>query len=339
MEICELDKRYEKAWDEFVFSDPKSTFYHQIGWKNVIEKSYTYKPYYLLAKEDDKVMGVLPMFLIKSYLFGRKLISVPFAPYGGALGKADVVNALIERAIELGKELDASYAEFRSANNSNDLSTVSFYATSILELNASPDIVWNERITRNKRKNIVKSQKRNLSVDFSDKIKDFYDIFAINMRNLGSPIHSKNFFSNILHEFPNSSKTQIVSLDNKPIYVAFYLFYNNTIINCWSSSLEEYRNLYPTDRGIWAAIEYGCLNGYQFYDFGRSQLGSDNMEFKERWGAETKKLDYQYYLNGLKEIPDNTSSNPKRKYFAKIWRILPLKLTKVIGSRFRREIA
>lgn len=338
MEIYELRKEDEKVWDEYVLNHPDSTFYHQIGWKYVVEKSYGHKPYYLIAKDEGEIKGVLPLFFMKSMIFGKKLVSQPFVPYGGAVGEKNAVDILIEHAIKLAREIDVDYLEIRNARNSSNLLTNSLYATSILELDQNPRIVWDEKLTRNKRKNVVKSQKRDLSVKFISEIDDFYKIFAINMRDLGSPIHSKIFFKNILEQFPNTSKVQIVSLDSKPIYAAFYLFYKNTIINSWSSSLEDYRNYYPTDFGIWTAIEYGCNNNFKYYDFGRSQLGSANMEFKERWGAEPKKLEYQYYLNKASKIPDNTSANSNRQSFAKLWKVLPLSITRSFGPMFRKEI-
>lgn len=342
MEVCELENQDERAWDEYTFTQPDSTFYHQIGWKNVVEKSYGHKPYYLLAKEDGEIKGILPLFYIKSLLFGKKLVSLPFAPYGGAIGENNAVIMLIKQAIRLTTDLGADYLEMKNAKDINlniNLNTNPLYVTSILKLDSNPEKVWNEKLTRNKRKNVVKSQKRNLSVKYSNEIDDFYQIFAINMHELGSPIHSKIFFNNILKNFPNEAKTQIVSIDSKPIYAAFYLFYKDTLINSWSSSLEKYRNYYPTDFGIWAAIEYGCKNNYNYYDFGRSQRRSSNMEFKERWGAETKNLEYQYFLNKARYIPNNTSENSNRQNFAKVWKRLPLSITRSLGPTFRQKIA
>lgn len=338
MEITELKKVDEKEWDEYVFNHPDSTFFHQVGWKHVVEKSYGHESYYLLARENGEIKGVLPLFFVKSYIFGKKLVSVPFAPYGGAVGEKNAVEILIEQAIGLAKHLGVDYLELRNASNASNLVTNSLYSTSILLLDEDSNIVWEERLTRNKRKNVVKSQKRNLSVKFAREINEFYEIFAINMRDLGSPIQSDAFFNNILEQFPDSAKVQIVSFESKPIYAAFYLFYKNMIINSWSSSLEEYRNYYPTDFGIWTAIEYGCGNKYKYYDFGRSQEGSANMEFKERWGAETKKLEYQYYLNKTSQIPNNTSQNPNRSNFSKLWKKLPISVTRSFGPMLRKKI-
>jgi len=51
MEISELQREDEKAWDEYVLKTEHSTFYHQIGWRNVVAKTYKHIPVYLIAKE------------------------------------------------------------------------------------------------------------------------------------------------------------------------------------------------------------------------------------------------------------------------------------------------
>ena len=48
----------------------------------MVEKTYKHKPVYLVAKEESEIKGVLPLFLMRSGLFGKKRDSVPFAPYG-----------------------------------------------------------------------------------------------------------------------------------------------------------------------------------------------------------------------------------------------------------------
>ncbi|VUT26082.1 MAG: hypothetical protein MOIL_01377 [Candidatus Methanolliviera sp. GoM_oil] len=65
MEISELRTGEEDAWDSYVYESDASTFYHQIGWRNVVLKTYGHKPRYLVARGDDGgIIGVLPMFLM-----------------------------------------------------------------------------------------------------------------------------------------------------------------------------------------------------------------------------------------------------------------------------------
>ncbi len=53
MEISELRTGDADAWDSYVHESDTSTFYHQIGWRNVVLKTYGHKPRYLVARGDD----------------------------------------------------------------------------------------------------------------------------------------------------------------------------------------------------------------------------------------------------------------------------------------------
>jgi FemAB-related protein (PEP-CTERM system-associated) len=337
LEISELHRNDEKAWDEYVYRHPDSTFYHQIGWRNVVEKTYGHKSIYLVAKEDSKIKGILPLFLMKSRLFGTKLVSVPFGPYGGSCVDDKMTeHQLIEEAKKLTVDHNADYLELRSIfNNIESLPSTSAYVTSILELDKDPKVILMNKLNRNKRKTIYKSFKRDLTARWAERTAEFYEIYSRNMRNLGSPAHSNRFFENILKEFANNSKILIVERSGELLYAAFYLFYKDTVINSWSSTLDEYRKYYPTDFGIWNAIKYSCKAGYKYYDFGRSQQNSSNLEFKRRWGTKIKQLHYQYYLNNISEVPNITTSNAKRQRFAKVWKKLPLSIANMLGPLLR----
>ena len=110
LQITELEREDEAAWDAYVYNSATSTFYHQLRsfliklfkslmWRNVVEKIYKHKPVYLIAKEDSDIKGVLPLFMMKSFIFGKKLVSVPFAPYGGVCADNETAErALVEEA-------------------------------------------------------------------------------------------------------------------------------------------------------------------------------------------------------------------------------------------------
>jgi len=50
LEVYEL-KKEEKLWDSYIHNSNTSTFYHQLGWRNVVAR--TYKHIYL-AKEGER---------------------------------------------------------------------------------------------------------------------------------------------------------------------------------------------------------------------------------------------------------------------------------------------
>lgn len=338
MEIKILGKVDEPRWDEFVNNNSSSAFFHQVGWKNVVERTYGHKPYYLFAKENERVVGILPLFLIKDVLWGKRLVSLPFAPFAEVCANdKNVVKLLINESEALAKDLGADYLELRARFNDVNFPTDFTFVTSVLELNANVELIF-ENLPQNKRRNITKSMKRELVVKWSGKLNDFYPIYSRNMRDLGTPPHNYRFFDNILREFPDGSTILIVQLNDVVLYSALLLFYRDTVIDFMSSTIEKYRKYYPTDFGIWNAITYASEKGFRYFDFGRSIKDSSNHEFKRRWGAETQQLYYHYYLNKAHDLPHLNPSSLKYRRLSKIWRRLPLPIANRLGPIIRRNI-
>ena len=154
------------------------------------------------------------------------------------------------------------------------------------------------------------------------------------MLKLGSPVHSKFFFENILEQYGKKAQISSVYYNNICIYSSFYIFKKDVMINCWSSTLNKYRKYYPTDFGIWNTIKDGISNNFKYMDFGRSQYGSSNLEFKRRWGATLNQLHYYYLARSNVQFSTN-SGNMNREKFEKLWRLLPLSLSTILGPKIR----
>jgi serine/alanine adding enzyme len=344
MEITELQREEEeKAWNSYIHNSNTSTFYHQIGWRNVVEKTYKHKPIYLIAKEEDEIKGVLPLFLMKSVLFGKKLVSVPFAPYGGVCADNETVkNALVEEAKRITKECGADYLELRYLNldkNKNELrlETNKNYITFILNLNQDSDVVW--RGFNNKVRNAIrKALKSNLEIRRDNNLEEFYGLYTKSMRDLGTPSHSYTFFKNLLLKFHEHTKIVRVQYQGMTIAALFLLFFKDTMTSGWAASDRAYQKFNPNNLLYWKIIKAGCEEGYDYFDFGRSIYDSGTFRFKKPWGAEPEQLYYYYYLGTSKNIPDTSQSNPKRQKFAKVWSKLPTPLTSKLGPVLRSNI-
>lgn len=338
MEICELKYNDEKKWDEYVLKHPESTFYHQISWKNIVQNSYGHIPYYLLAKEGDKIKGVFPLFLMKNLIFGTKLVSVPFAPYGGAISDNSAIeDLLIGYGRKITDEISANYMELRNNVSKNlGLPCSDKYLTMILKLDKDPQLVWQRDFNNKIRNAAKKSLKSELEVSDSN-VEDFYELYSKNMRDLGSPSHSKEFFNNVILESGKLAEIISVSHRGKPVSAAILLYFKDTVISGWAASDRIYNKLNPNNLLYWTAIKQACENGYQYFDFGRSIYDSGTYNFKKPWGVTSCKLQYAYYLKKSKIVPDTSQSNMKRKKFAKVWSKMPLSLTNYIGPKLRGE--
>lgn len=339
LEIYKLKREEEEVWDSYVLKSDQSTFYHQLGWRNVVEKTYKHKPIYLIAKEESEIKGVLPLFLMKCMFFGKKLVSVPFVPYGGVCADNKTIeNALIEEAKRITKEFSADYLELRHYSNKGvDLPTISTYYNLLIKLDPDPEKLW-KRFHTNVRNSTRKAIKYGLKSDIGKRyINDFCRVYSINMRDLGTPVHKFEFFKNALTEFAERSNILVVKRENEVIAALLFFYFKDIVVPGWASSIKEYKSMNPNNLLYWEIIKDGCEKGYSYYDFGRSQANSGNFNFKKKWGAEARQLHYQYYLYKGDKILDLSFSNPRRKMFAKFWRKLPIPIANILGSKIREN--
>ena len=102
-------------WDRYVLGHPMATGYHLEAWRRVIQETFGHEIFYLMAKDQDgEVRGVLPLVFLRSRLFGRFLVSMPFVNYGGLLvDNAEAKGALLREAEVLAMDLKASHIELR----------------------------------------------------------------------------------------------------------------------------------------------------------------------------------------------------------------------------------
>jgi FemAB-related protein (PEP-CTERM system-associated) len=340
LEIQEFRKEDEKKWDTFVRGQEDATFFHLIGWKNVIEKTYKHKSYYLVAKEDSEIKGILPLFLMKSVFFGKKIVSVPFCDYGGVCANDEHTrDLLIEEAKKITKEKSVDYLELRQMHgNYGGLISKDLYYTLILDLKHDSEFLW-MNFDKKVRNAIRKAVKFNLNVTVGERyINEFYVIFSKNMRDLGTPVHNFSFFRNFLSEFPNQTNILITSYEEKIVGAMFLLQFKDTIYAPWVSSDRQYFHLNPNNMLYWEAIKYGCEKGYKYFDFGRSKWNSGTFRFKKPWGAIPKQLYYLYYLNSLDNMPNLDPSNQKYRTLTQVWKKLPVSIATMVGPKIRRNI-
>lgn len=386
------------VWDSYVYNHPRATLYHLSGWKNVIEKTYGHKTYYLMAIKEaqqcttniqnpetrnqreetdselsamsyelnsDQVVGVLPLVHLKHFLFGNSLISIPFFDLGGVLADdEESEKALLSEAIELGQKLRANSIELRhmeplswlahssqlTANGkknspmSYDLSAVSCATKShkvrmLLDLPESSEELM-KSFKAKLRSQIKKPLKEGLKSKTGgiELLEDFYKVFSINMRDLGSPVHSRNLMQNVLEEFPEESRIVIVYKDNKPLACSLFVGFKHTLENPWASATRAYSRLSPNMLLYWAMLEYASDNGFRYFDFGRSSPDEGTYKFKEQWGAKPTQLHWHYIsLNG-NPVGEQTSEKSKFERAIRYWQKLPVPITRILGPMIRKHI-
>ena len=85
-------------------------------------------------------------------------------------------------------------------------------------------------------------------------------------------------------------------------------------------------------------MSQACEKGIQVFDFGRSKKGTGSYSFKKNWGFEPKPLHYEYRLVKAKELPDINPLNPKYQIFIKLWKRMPLSVSRLIGPMIAKDL-
>lgn len=330
-----------KEWDDYVDTHPDGCVFQTSAWQQVVHLTYSHQPFYLMAKRDSKICGVLPLFLIDSRLFGRVLATCPYASSGSILSSGETeMRALVDKAMDLARELRVDYVELksRSLTEHEGLQRHTDYVNHYLLL-GDPEVVWQSRLKKKTRTAVRRAEKSGLTIEKGHHLLDaFYQMMALNMRRLGTPVHSKAFYQKILQSFGHRAEIWAVAYQDLLVSAVLFLRYRQEIVGLSRCSRDEYYHLRPNNFLYWDVLKQACLAGAGRYDFGRSLKGSGTGKFKEAWGAEAKPLYYEYFLNRRKNIPRINQKNPRYQLASAVWRHMPLSLTKLIGPYLIKDI-
>lgn len=362
MEVRSINLEDVLKWDAYVRSHPMGNVYHLAGWRNVITKTYGHDSFYLAAFETaengspPKIHGVLPLFRLKSLLFGNQLVSIPYFDFGGVLADSEEVEkGLIAAAMQIAGEMHSKCVELRQMNVLPCLASGdttfgtdgkrwtcrdhSKKVRMLRQLANSPEELL-QSFKSKLRSQIKRPQKAGLTaqVGGEELIEDFYSVFCVNMRDLGSPVHSRSMMENVLMEFRTTSRIAVVYLGRKPVACSLFMGFRNTLYNPWASSLSEHSNLSPNMLLYWTMLEYACRNGYAVFDFGRSSPGSGTYRFKGQWTAMPLPLHWYCFHPESKQNAESSSEVSRFGMAVRIWQKLPVGLSRLAGPHIRKHI-
>lgn len=326
------------AWDVFVNSRGDESGYHAWDWQHVFANAFGHEPVYLIARHGLQIEGVLPLVHIKSRLFGNSLTSLPFLNYGGVMADtADAAAALVAAAKNEARARRCEHVELRHvAPQFPDLPCKSHKVSMRLPL-AGVSIDTLDRKVRNQ---IRKAEKSNLVVERGGEslVRDFYTVFARNMRDLGTPVYSRRLFEEVLRVFPQRSQLHIVRLNGLPVAAGFTYRTPQRVQLPWASSIRDYNPLCPNVLLYWDAIQFAASTGAATFDMGRSTPNEGTFKFKAQWGAQAVPLHWEYQLLASEQLPNVSPANPKFQLAIALWQKLPVSVTLRVGPMIVRAI-
>ena len=341
LRVTELDSERLADWDKFVETCSEATFFHKVGWKNVIEDSFGHRTYFLYAERNGAIEGILPLAHIKSMVFGNSLVSLSFCVNAGPIAlNAEALQALDDAARALAAKLNVDQLEYRQAKpGSFDKAVLvdDFYFTFLKSID--PDIEKNMlAIPRKQRAMVRKGQKLGLSSEIDADCKRLHAVYAESVRNLGTPVFGRRYFENLKQEFGEDCEILIVTHEGKPISGVMSFYFRDEVLPYYGGGGARARELAANDFMYWEVMRRACEKGARIFDFGRSKRGTGAFDFKKNWGFEPQALHYHHIMRRGEKPAQINPLNPKLQPFIKIWRRLPLPVANVIGPHIVRYL-
>ncbi|HEX7120392.1 MAG TPA: FemAB family XrtA/PEP-CTERM system-associated protein [Longimicrobiales bacterium] len=328
------------AWDDFVDRSPDASFAHLWRWRTVLADVYGHDARYLVAKDaDGRWRGVLPLVRLRSRLFGRHLVSVPLLNHGGAIGAPAARAQLAEHAAEEARRWGADTLVLRQREPvACALPTARHKVTVALELPDSPATLWRETLRSKVRSQIRRAMKEAMDVRFGpDQRRAFHEVYARNMRDLGTPAHPPALFEAIAGAFPEHVVFGAVYRHGRPVAGGCGFRWRDAFEMTWASSLREFNRMAPNMLLYWAFMEEMTARGVRVFDFGRCTPGSATHRFKLQWGGAELPLPWLHWSR-RGAPPDTPGERPPMRWARAAWRRLPATIADRLGPAVAREL-
>jgi FemAB-related protein (PEP-CTERM system-associated) len=315
--------------------------YHP-AWLYVLQQGLKQAPYCLEAVKGERTLGFLALAYVRSLLFGRFLVSLPYLNYGGACTKEEPTAArLIDEAVRLADLLGVRYLELRHEHAVEHPALTYMRTDKVhmrLALPPTTEELW-KRLTAKVRNQVRKGQNNGLNVLWGGEelLPDFYTVFSQNMRDLGTPVYGRSLFRSILRQFPERAEICVLRAASRPAAAALLLHGWGITEVPSASSLRAYNPTCVNMLMYWHLLERSVQRKQTAFDFGRSSRNSTTYRFKKQWGAKPSQAEWQYYLRAGKP-PGLRYDNPRYQRLIRMWQRLPIGLTRLLGPRIVRGI-
>ena len=342
-------------WDKFVRNHPQGTVYHLSNWKRAVEMSFSHIQGEVVALRDSEtgvLIGGVPVYTVRSWLLGKRLVCAPFATRCDPLlsvGSVDaapgepgsVISALLLRL----NAIKADRLEVRTCRP-DALSSINWTAQEgfkhhYIELRPDLDELLNTFSRSNVRKRIRKSEREGVRIRRGTTQTDFLSVcrhlFSTRKR-LGLPPFPERFLLSLYQCFDpvdfcffvaERGEENIGGLVAFQLGRRFMLEHLGYDFSC--------QHLGVSQALYWAAIRYAATAGCKTVSLGRTNAQHEGlMTYKEHWGAKEEDLVYLRYSCGNNRRGFLLKTNGT-SFFRQFIRVCPEKLCRVISHLFFRH--
>lgn len=275
---------------------------------------------YKVFNGSKRVIAIIPFIKDKK---GRYW-SIPFVSTGGFLCE----GGIDEKVLNLFKDdkyfIRGTHPLIRSGSPVKVLTYIELEDSSEKQLYS-----WKSKL----RSQIKKSVKTGFhcKTGGSELVNIFYGLYAENMASLGSPVYSIDLFKKILSGYTKNSLVFVVYKESEIVATSIVLGYRGYAEVLWAASNKSYNRAGGNMFLYWKMIEWSIENGYKIFSFGRSTIDSSQYKFKQQWNSKDKYI----YSTANWQLGKREKL---KEIFKVLWRLMPTKISTLVGSKITRGI-
>ncbi len=326
-------------WQKYAESRPESGPMHHVGWLTVLRETFNVRPYYLNAVEKDRtVLGIMPLYLSQSPFTGKHLATLQD---GILANDARVAQELFSEAVRILEKVKGGYLLLRGGVEISEKPDQTIQVVHTFVDTSQPPDVLLRTINKKTRWSVRQAAKNGYMFREGGEsdLRDFYAVYARNVRRLGTPVISlktmKAIFSNL------GPLCKLFMVHNSGFVVGGMLCIANG--SGWSSFYaavdQAAQNKFANYLLYWKVIEWMCERGSTVFDLGRSTPDSGVHHFKHKWSNRDVTFDYSYYGPAArKQCARFSEIRSSMTMKQKIWSRLPLPICNLVGPILRRRL-
>lgn len=313
LSVYELDPISDARWDELTKCHPRSSVFHSTNWLRTLSAVYGYEPVVITTcGPREPLTNGLVFCRVKSWLTGRRLVSLPFADHCETLidsqGELGAMLAQMKRQVDEG---EWRYVEIRPIESQltfkTELSRFDGYRLHTLDLRPSE-----EQLFRNLHKDCIQRKIRRAEREklryeegtSESLLHKFYRLVVMTRRRQNLPPQPLEWFRGLIAAFGNDVKIRVASKGDLPVASILTLSYKKSMVYKYGCSNAAFNNLGGTPLLFWKTIQEAKDRGFEELDLGRSAVENHGlMAFKEHLGASGRLIDYWTYPLNSAGIP------------------------------------
>jgi len=206
--LYEVDPLRDERWMSFVQRHPKATVFHTRQWLDALRRSYHYEPVVFTdaAPGEPLVNGVL-FCRVKSWITGRRLVSLPFSDHCEPLIESPSVLSAIMESLKARIGNEGRYIELRPLGalpRVTGYAPVSQFTSHSVDLRPSLEHIFAAFHKSHTQRAIRRAERLGVTCETGrsvDLVRLFYRLHMLTRRRHGIPIQPFSWFRNLLECF------------------------------------------------------------------------------------------------------------------------------------------